>query len=261
MGVSKLIQDAIKTISEQAVSVAPYDKTRGGVVLGKGDVPNTYKVQVDGVAYSNVKAVGGIIPSVNDTVTVLFPTNNTSQMIITNINNNSWIKGASDLIYPVGAYYWTSDTDFDPNVTFAGTWEQLDEGIALVSAGETYVVNDGTSRDGGSEYIQEHIHSFTQPTVDGGGGTNNITGGSHHHATNRKKNAGSGSAIYVPDGGSTSNGISTTDTTHTHSLPNHTHRVQDGAVGAVSGLPSGQTTGDQGNMPPYKAAYCWHRIS
>ena len=33
-----------------------------------------------------------------------------------------------------------------------------------------------------------------------------------------------------------------------------------GSVNAVSGLPSGQTTGDQGNMPPYKCAYCWHRI-
>lgn len=112
-----------------------------------------------------------------------------------------------------------------------------------VGAGAAYALND----KGGSEYIQEHSHSFTQPTVDGGGGTNNITGGSHHHATNRKKNAGSGSAIYVPDGGSTSNGISTTDTTHTHSLPHHTHRVQNGAVNAVKDV----TAGNGGNLPPY----------
>lgn len=116
-----------------------------------------------------------------------------------------------------------------------------------VGAGSAYALNS----QGGSEYIQEHSHSFTNPTVDNGGGTNNITGGSHHHATYRKKNAGSGSAIYIPDGGSTSNGISTTDTSHTHSLPNHTHRVQGGAVGVVAGLPSGQTTGNQGNLPPY----------
>ena len=259
MGVSKLIQDAIKTISEQAVSVAPYDKTRGGVIKGIGDVPNTYNVQVDGVVYNNVKTTGGIAPSINDTVTVIFPTNNSSQMVINSVSTQSWIKGASDFIYPVGAYYWTSDEDFDPNVSFSGTWEKIDAGVTLVSAGTGYTVSSGTAKDGGSEYIQEHSHSFTQPTVDNGGGAS-ITGGSHHHATYRKKNAASGSAIYVPDGGSTANGISTTDTTHTHSLPNHTHSVYGGAVGVVNGLPSGQATGDQGNMPPYKCAYCWHRI-
>lgn len=111
-----------------------------------------------------------------------------------------------------------------------------------VGAGSDYALND----TGGSEYIQEHSHSFTQPTVNNGGGAS-ITGGSHHHATNRKKNAASGSAIYVPDGGSTTNGISTTDTTHSHSLPNHAHSVQGGAVNAVKDV----TAGNGGNLPPY----------
>jgi len=70
--------------------------------------------------------------------------------------------------------------------------------------------------------------------------TNAITGGSHHHATYRKKNAGSGSAIYVPDGGSTSNGISTTDTTHTHNLPAHNTNYE-GTSGEEIGA----------NIPPY----------
>lgn len=134
MGINKVIQDAIKTISEQAVRVAPYDKTRGGVIKGIGSSPNTYNVQVDGVVYTNIKAVGGIVPSVNDTVTVLFPTNNTSQMIITNISSNNWIKGASDLIYPIGSYYWTSEETFNPNDSFSGEWEKIDAGVTLVSA-------------------------------------------------------------------------------------------------------------------------------
>lgn len=111
-----------------------------------------------------------------------------------------------------------------------------------VGVGSDYALND----TGGSKYIQEHSHSFTQPTVNNGGGAS-ITGGSHHHATNRKKNAASGSAIYVPDGGSTTNGISTTDTTHSHSLPNHAHSVQGGAVNAVKDV----TAGNGGNLPPY----------
>ena len=86
---------------------------------------------------------------------------------------------------------------------------------------------------GGSADAIVPYHRHSVPAV-----TNAITGGSHHHATYRKKNAGSGSAIYVPDGGSTSNGISTTDTTHTHNLPAHNTAYEgDPLVGA--------------NIPPY----------
>lgn len=36
-------------------------------------------------------------------------------------------------IYPVGSYYETSDTDFDPNIRFGGTWVLDNDGTALVS--------------------------------------------------------------------------------------------------------------------------------
>lgn len=51
------------------------------------------------------------------------------------------IKNAiNNLIYPVGTYYETSDTSFDPNVTWGGTW-QLD------SAGRVTVARDTTDSD------------------------------------------------------------------------------------------------------------------
>lgn len=34
-------------------------------------------------------------------------------------------KGLIDLFYPVGSYYETSDTDFDPNKKWGGTWEYV----------------------------------------------------------------------------------------------------------------------------------------
>lgn len=254
MGVSKLIQDAIKTISEQAVSVAPYDKTRGGVIKGMGDVPNTYNVQVDGVVYTNVKTTGGIAPSINDTVTVIFPTNNSSQMVINSVSTQSWIKGASDFIYPVGAYYWTSDGDFDPNVSFSGTWEKIDAGVTLVSAGTGYTVSSGTAKDGGSPYIQAHKHGFTNPTIAS-------SGGHSHNGTRRPINTTGGSSLMFVGANASESDAQSARVTRSDSQGEHSHSYStNGTVNAVSDLPSGQTTGDAGNMPPYKCAYCWHRI-
>lgn len=244
MGVSKLIQDAIKTICEQAVSVAPYDKTRGGVIRGEGSVPNTYNVQVDGVVYTNVKTTGGISPNINDTVTVIFPTNNSSQMAINSVSTQSWIKGASDFIYPIGAYYWTSDGDFDPNNSFSGSWEKIDAGVTLVSAGTGYTVQPGTAKDGGSPYIQAHTHGFTQPKIP-----------NHSHSMGNRWSGGSGSNnAYTMSANRTLTSIST-------SSDGGGGACTGGSVNAVTGLPSGQTTGSSGNMPPYKCAYCWHRVA
>lgn len=264
MGISKSIQDAIKTITEQAVRVAPFDKTRTGIVQNVDNNTNTYSVQVDGVVYSRVKATGGIIPSIGDTVSVIFPTNNTSQMVINNINASNWIKGASDLIYPVGSYYWTSDDRFDPNITFTGTWEKIDAGVTLVSAGTGYTVQSGTAKDGGEATVKlndeqmAHGHGFTNPTVN-----------NHHHdslasagfvngtgltmTSKRAYTAANTSGVsYVVSGSATaiSTSANTADATATTS---------GGAVANLSGASSTRTA--HNNMPPYKAAYCWHRIS
>lgn len=168
----------------------------------------------------------------------------------------------TDLFRPVGSYFKTDDATFDPNDVWGGEWELLGEGVVLISGSEDGTYQVGNQYGANAKQIQDsniaHGHGFTQPTVDQGGGTNNITGGSHHHATYRKKNAGSGSAVYVPDGGSTTNGISTTDTTHTHSLPDHTHRVTGGAVSDL-GTPSSRADFDV--MQLSKAVYIWHRIA
>lgn len=100
-----------------------------------------------------------------------------------------------------------------------------------IGADTSYPLGD----TGGSADAIVPYHSHSVSAV-----ANAITGGSHHHSTYRKKNAGSGSAIYVPDGGSTANGIATTDNTHTHNLPAH----NTNSVGT-----SGEEVG--ANIPPY----------
>ena len=46
------------------------------------------------------------------------------------------IKVAQDLIdffYPVGSYYETSDINFNPNITWGGTWKEDSAGRVLVA--------------------------------------------------------------------------------------------------------------------------------
>ena len=57
--------------------------------------------------------------------------------------NNETLLGSGDIslidvFYPVGSYYETSDTVFDPNTSWGGTWVLETEGQVHVSAGSTY---------------------------------------------------------------------------------------------------------------------------
>lgn len=52
---------------------------------------------------------------------------------INNTNLNNVQKLLVDLIYPVGTYYHTSDSEFDPNTAWGGTWELDQSGTVLVS--------------------------------------------------------------------------------------------------------------------------------
>ena len=40
-----------------------------------------------------------------------------------------------DLIYPVGSYYETSNSSFDPNESWGGVWSLDTDGTVLVSGG------------------------------------------------------------------------------------------------------------------------------
>lgn len=163
--------------------------------------------------------------------------------------------------YPVGSYYETSDATFDPNVAWGGTWVLEASGKVHVSAGTGYQIGD----TGGAETVNlsdaeiAHGHGFTAPTVSGGGVTSGITGGSHHHTIYRAQVAANGSGRLIPDASSSANGVNTTDTTHTHDLPDHSHAVSGGSVADLSG-PSNTRTAHN-NMQPYVVVNRWHRTA
>lgn len=61
-----------------------------------------------------------------------------------------------DAIYPVGSYYETSDTSFDPNIYWGGTWVEDTAGRILVAQNTGTFVTVGAT--GGSE---SHKHKQT----------------------------------------------------------------------------------------------------
>lgn len=60
----------------------------------------------------------------------LFPTASANS----NIQGTTDIAGLLNLFYPVGSYYETSDANFDPNVSWGGTWVQDTVGRCTVGA-------------------------------------------------------------------------------------------------------------------------------
>ena len=50
---------------------------------------------------------------------------------------NNMQKLLVDLIYPIGCYFETSDSDFNPNTAWGGTWEIDTSGTVLVSKSST----------------------------------------------------------------------------------------------------------------------------
>lgn len=150
--------------------------------------------------------------------------------------------GILDMFYPVGSYYETSDTSFNPNTAWGGTWELETAGQVHVSSGTGYTVSGATTNttDGGSPYIQEHTHAFTQPKIP-----------NHHHSMGNIWSNGTGSSQAYQY--SNSRALMTRST----ATDGGGGSCTGGAVGAVSGA----TTGNAGNMPPYIVVNRWHRTA
>ena len=72
------------------------------------------------------------------------------------------VRALFDFIHPVGSYYETSDTAFNPNTTWGGTWVLETEGQVHISAGSTYSVSGALTNisDGGEE-----THTLTEDEI------------------------------------------------------------------------------------------------
>lgn len=95
-------------------------------------------------------------------------------------DNAHVMRALFDFVYPVGSYYETSDTTFDPNVTWGGTWALETEGQVHVSSGTNYAVSGALTNtsDGGEENhtltvneLAKHSHRILQANNSGTAGT------------------------------------------------------------------------------------------
>ena len=203
-----------------------------------------------------------------------------------------------DMFYPVGSYYETSDTTFNPNTAWGGTWLLETAGYVHVSAGTNYSVNHaddisggGTTvgaKDGGADQIVytpsgstanvklsdeqiAHGHTHTNPTVT----TPTLTASSSNFVTSASA-AGSSQGTITSSSSSNYNYMRVA-----HSSANvgkaapsiaagKSCTVSGGSVGNLSGASSTRTThthaftGTQAqldNMQPYIVVNRWHRTA
>lgn len=108
-----------------------------------------------------------------------------------------------DFIYPVGSYYETSDTSFNPNTAWGGTWLEDTKGRVTVALDSDDTDFDTINETGGSKYLQSHYHTAGKydnlgiahaSVVSGSGQTSLVASGSSattHISTNT---AGSGNS-------------------------------------------------------------------
>lgn len=142
--------------------------------------------------------------------------------------------GLIDFFYPVGSYYETSDSTFNPNTAWGGTWSLEAEGLVHIGAGSNYTIGD---TGGEAEHLLTGAESGQKAIT--------ITGGGHEHKVHRTANhASSGSARYTIQG--------TTDSSYADTFGGGTHSHSVSAEDA---------TNAHNNMQPYIVVNRWHRTA
>ena len=106
-----------------------------------------------------------------------------------------------NMFYPIGSYYETSDTSFNPNVSWGGTWQLETEGQVHISAGANYTVAGALTNttDGGEETHQltvdelaSHSHTFSYAEYGRGTGSSTTSALQYTGSTKTTNSTGSG---------------------------------------------------------------------
>lgn len=176
MNTNNSFLQAIKILIKESINGAPYNRTKQAMIVSNnGD--NTYDIRFDGKLYTNIISYPNTrsLP-LKHIVKVIIPNNQASQMYIS-------AEGSPLIYYPVGSYYETSDSTFNPNTSWGGTWVKDSAGRVTVAIDTSDTAFDTIGETGGNKnaIIPYHNHGFTNPTI--------ASSGAHTHTLNLR-NAG-----------------------------------------------------------------------
>lgn len=159
--------------------------------------------------------------------------------------NTQQFKLIFNYVYPVGSYYETSDSSFNPNDSFVGEWTLEESGRVHIGAGTGYTIGSkGGNKDAIVPY-HNHDTSVTQPT---------FTIPNHTHEMGALWSNGSGSKeVYTMQKNRTLKSRSTTNSGGGKKCI----RTTNVAVTVNYAGTSGNVA--NANMQPYVVVNRWHR--
>lgn len=143
------------------------------------------------------------------------------------------ISSIIDIFYPVGSYYETSDTTFDPNVSWGGTWAEDTAGRVLVAKNTGTFTTVGNT--GGEETHQLSVAEMP----------------SHNHALDYTANSG---------GSGTTGTYGTVRSTGSQTIVRNASVTTTGEL-AYWGIENKGGGGDHNNLQPYIIVKRWHRTA
>lgn len=188
-----------------------------------------------------------------------------STEVITRDDLTGILNSLLPIFYPVGSYYETSDTTFNPNTEWGGTWELEIAGQVHVSSGSGYAVSgaETNTSDGGEA---THVLTPSETATKNHSHTMSHTHGMAHTHSHNHKTAGwianksaSGTARSVPCGYTNADrsGQLTSDTDATASSKSNT----DGPSTSSTGGQTEANGSAHNNMQPYIVVNRWHRTA
>lgn len=179
------------------------------------------------------------------------------------------IAEARKSVYPVGSYLWTSSPEDPATALGFGEWERVEGRFLWACEGGEEAGTTGGARTVALEVAQMPAHSHTV-------NSHTHTGPSHTHTlkgfrNSARESGGMTLGIVAKDGSGTGSSFGGRVMVDTPSLNDATNTSKGTPTTVASGTGNtgtaspGTTSVGGGaaheNMPPYLAAYCWHRTA